>query len=197
MKTIPGIRIILASLLLAGAASAAPITGHIGIVSFSDPAFAFNTVTNTVTFGGGANAIVSGVSGSYLALLPLLPVIPVHYNSFVYPAGPGPLVVTPLWATIAPGLASFNLGSISSVAEISGVSLTLTGVGMASLIGFDSTPGNWSFTATQNVSGTTAVFGWDSINSPRVPDGGATLALLGMSVLGLGGVRRFLPALKK
>ncbi len=198
MKTNPGIRIILASLLLAGAASAAPITGHIAIVGFGDPTFSFNTVLDTVTFGAGANAIVSAVSGSYATPLLIPPLTAIHYNSFSYAGTPGALVVTPLWTTMTAGLASFNLSSISTVAEIPGTSLTLTGSGTAMLSGFDNTVGNWSFTATRASTGaTTAVFGWDSLNTPRVPDGGATLALLGMSVLGLGGVRRFLPALKK
>ena len=195
MKTVPGIRIILASLLLAGAASAAPIVGSISIVSFSDSAFSFDLATNTVTFGAGSNAIVSGRDGSYAVAIPLLiPTVPVHYNSFVYPAVPGPLVIIPLWETTSVGLASFNLSSITFIDEIPNVSLTLRGNGLAKLNGFDNTAGSWSFTATSQ-GGT---FGWDSINSStRVPDGGATLALLGMSVLGLGGVRRFLPALKK
>ena len=194
MKTIPGIRIILASLLLAGAASAVPIAGSISIVSFSDPAFSFDLTANTLTFGGGANAIVSNRSGSYAIAIPvLIPTVGVHYNSFTYsPLGGS---ISPIWATTAPnlGLASFDLSSISFIDENPGIGLTLRGDGLAKLAGFDDTRGTWSFTATQ--SGTN--FGWDSINSTRVPDGGATLALLGMSVLGLGGVRRFLPSLKK
>ena len=194
MKIVPGIRIILASLLLAGAASAVPIAGSISIVSFLDPAFSFDLTANTVTFGVGANAIVSNRSGSYALAIPvLIPTVGVHYNSFTYsPLGGS---ISPIWATTAPnlGLASFDLSSISFIDENPGIGLALRGDGMAKLAGYDDTRGTWSFTATQN--GT--VFGWDSINSTRVPDGGATLALLGMSVLGLGGVRRFLPSLKK
>ena len=139
--------------------------------------------------------IVTNRTGSYpLSML----AITVHYNSFVYPGAPGPLVANPLWFTtatnpIADPVASFNLGTITFVDEIPGISLTLTGTGLAKLTGFDDTVGTWSFTATQ--SGT--VFGWDSINVSRVPDGGTTVVLLGLSVLGLGSVNRFLPSLKK
>ena len=193
MKNNPVIRILLASLFAAGAASAVPIAGSINISSFNDPAFSFNTGTNQVSFGAGNNAIVTNRSGSYpLAMLTNT----VHYNNFNYTGTPGPLVASPLWFTTAPnlGLASFNLANISFVDENPGISLTLRGEGIAQLAGFDNTPGTWRFTATQNG----ATFGWDSINtSARVPDGGATLALLGLSVLGLGGVRRFLPSLKK
>lgn len=197
MKTTAVIKILLGSLLVTGAANAAPITGSINIASFADNAFNVNYVTNTVTFGpgnaSGTNAIVTNASGSYSGLIGFPPV-GVHYNSFVYSPFVGP--INPLWVTTtgAP-TSSFSLTSITFIDEIVGSSLTLTGLGIAKVAGFDDTVGSWSFTATQN--GTT--FGWDSINSPapRVPDGGATLALLGVSVLGLGGMRRFLPSLKK
>ena len=190
MKTTAGIKILLTSLLVAGAAQALPITGTINISSFADNAFNVNYVTNTVTFGAGTNAIVTNPTGSYLGLLGA----GVHYNSFVYSPFVGP--ISPLWMTTTGAPASsFNLTSITFIDENVGNSLTLTGLGIAFVDGFDPTVGSWSFTATQN--GTT--FGWDSINSPapRVPDGGATLALLGLGVLGLGGMRRFLPSLKK
>ncbi len=192
MKTTAGIKILLLSLLVAGAAHAVPITGTINIASFADNTFNVNYVSKTVTFGAGANAIVTNPTGSYFGLLGAS----VHYNSFVYSPFVGP--ISPLWFTMsgAPS-SSFNLTSITFINENVGNSLTLTGLGVASVAGFDPTVGTWSFTATQGKVGTTAVFGWDSINTPRVPDGGATLALLGVSVLGLGGVRRFLPALKK
>ncbi|MES2925083.1 MAG: VPDSG-CTERM sorting domain-containing protein [Verrucomicrobiota bacterium] len=190
MKTTPGIRILLTSLLVAGAANAAPITGTINISSFNDDTFNVNYGTNTVTFQAGNNALVTNTTGSYTGLLGAT----VHYNTFVYSPFVGP--INPLWVTtsLAP-LSSFSLTSITLVDELPGVSLTLTGLGIASVFGFEDTVGSWSFTATQNGSS----FGWDSINSPapRVPDGGATLALLGVSVLGLGGMRRFLPSLKK
>ncbi len=190
MKTTAGIKILLASLLVSGAAHAVPITGAINISSFADSAFNVNYGTNTVTFGTGTNAIVTNPTGSYLGLLGA----GVHYNSFVYSPFVGP--ISPLWFTTTGGpSSSFTLTSITFIDENVGNSLTLTGLGIASVAGFDPTVGSWSFTATQNGSN----FGWDSINSPapRVPDGGATLALLGVSVLGLGAVRRFLPSLKK
>ena len=189
MKTTATLRFALVSFILAGAATAAPITGSINISSFNDSSFSFNTVANTVTFGAGNNALVTNASGSYTGLL----LATIHYNNFTY----SPLsVVNPLWATTSGApISSFDLTSISFIDENPGVSLTLTGLGIAKVAGFDNTVGSWSFTATQNG----ATFGWDSINSPapRVPDGGATLALLGVSILGLGGMRRFLPSLKK
>ena len=195
MKTTAALKFLLVSLLAVGAASAAPITGSIKIASYNDSVFNVNYVTNTVTFGGGAdplaiNATVTNASGSYLGLLDAK----VHYNSFVYSPFTGP--VNPLWKTLtgAPA-ASFSLTSITFIDEIVGSSLTLKGLGIASVGGASETVGSWAFTASQNG----VEFNWDSINSPapRVPDGGATLALLGVSILGLGGMRRLLPSLKK
>lgn len=191
MKTNTRISIVLASLLAAGAVNAAPITGSINIVSFSDPMFAFNTTTNTVTFGPANNAIVSATLGSSYAGL-VFPGAPVHYNSFNYGALPGSVAVAPLWITTAGTLASFDLTTITSIGEPAGF-LNLAGTGTAKLAGFTETRGDWTFTATNN----RGEFSFTSINTPRVPDGGATLALLGVSVLGLGGMRRFLPSLKK
>ena len=194
MKTNPRISIILASLFAAGAASAAPITGSIKIASFNDSLFTFNTTTNQITFGGGPAVQNSQVNdtptGSYSTAGVALSAS-VHYNSFNYGTVSGPLVVTPLWATLSGTAASFNLLSITSITEGSG-GVVLTGNGTAILAGFDNTSANWTFSASSQGG----VFNWSSTNS-RVPDGGATLALLGLSVLGLGGVRRFLPSLKK
>ena len=181
MKTL--IRSAFASLLVAGVASAASITGSIKIVSYNDPSFNVNYATNQVTFGAGNNALVSGATGSYTGLLGAS----VHYNNFGY----DPLsVINPLWATTSQAPAAyFTLTSISFVEETPGASLTLKGWGLVTVAGFQDTIGSWSFTSTQEQN----VFGWDSINTQPVPDGGATLALLGASVLGLGGIRRFLP----
>ena len=190
MKIANVIRIALASLIAAGAAHAAPINGSISIAAFGG-GFSYNTATNTVTFAAGNNGFVNTATGSYVPVIGAF----VHYNSFVYPAGPGALVITPLWATTTLGPASFNLSSITSVTELADGSMSLLGNGTAFLAGTDvtGTPGRWSFSANTSAPG---VFNWASTNVSRVPDGGATLALLGLSVLGLGGVRRFLPSLK-
>lgn len=190
------IKTILTSLLVAGAANAVPITGTINISSYFDPSFSFNTSdvgpgANSVTFGAGPNSSITGVSGSYSGLLPVGPAPNVRYYNFTYAPFVGP--IAPLWQTTSGPAASFNLTSITGIDETIG--LGLTGTGIAFLQGYDPTPGSWTFTASAN-GGT---FSFDSINSPerRVPDGGATLALLGVGVLGLGGMRRLLPSAKK
>jgi len=171
----------LASLFAIGSASAVPVTGEINIISFNDPSFAINFATNTVSFGAGNNAKVTLATGSYAGLLNAT----AHYNNFTY----DPLSVTdPLWATTSGGpAAQFSLTGISGITENSGLNLQLKGWGVIKVVGFDDTPGTWNFTVNKLETS----FSWSSINRP-VPDGGSSVALLGASLLVLGGARRFL-----
>ena len=190
MKTPALTKILLTSFLVVGAANALPVllpvTGSINIASTAPSSFN----ASSVTFGAGNNSIVTSATGSYTGLF----LATVHYNSFTYLPFSGP--ISPLRSTTSGSpTSSFNLTSISSRDYNPGFSLSLSGLGVAKVAGFDDTVGKWTFTASQD--GT--IFGFDSINSPapRVPDGGATLALLGVGILGLGGMRRLLPSLKK
>lgn len=72
-------------------------------------------------------------------------------------------------------------------------SLTLFGTGIITGKGFDATPGDW--TATFNRAGNTRnaniTFSWSASSaSQNVPDGSSAIALLGMSLLGIEGIRR-------
>ncbi len=90
----------------------------------------------------------------------------------------------------------FTLNSITSVVETN-MAVGLQGFGTAFLTGFDPTPGLWSFSADRSMgqaqftfsSTTQATLPGDQ-GSPGVPEGGGTAAMLGMSVLGLGFMRR-------
>jgi hypothetical protein len=70
--------------------------------------------------------------------------------------------------------------------------LNVTGTGMLTGNGFTSTPGTWSFTSQfPGNSSTTGVVEFSfSATNVAVPDGGTTMALFGVSLLGLGAVRR-------
>lgn len=191
MKT-TAITVFAVAIALAGASQAAFINGSINITLLADPIFKFNTATNSVTFGPGNNATVNAVgTADYLASGVLGKAV--HYNSFNYGAAPGPLSITPLWFTTGPPLASFDLLSITSITEaINGRSVSLEGTGTAYLNGFSPTVGTWSFAATQLGTGSNATFNWSSNNeSSSVPDGGMTLGLLGLSIVGIGAIRRF------
>lgn len=66
--------------------------------------------------------------------------------------------------------------------------LAVSGTGIVKKAGFQDTPGTFSFsTQTPGVAGQFTF----SASGTAVPDGGATVALLGCALLGLQGVRRF------
>jgi hypothetical protein len=110
----------------------------------------------------------------------------------------------PLWTfTIGTTTYSFDLLSLSA-AVVGGVSggnavIALTGSGISHITGFTDTLASWSLQGStangfvfQLSSNTTASGG------VGVPDGGATVALLGLSIVALWAVRRNLaPALNK
>ena len=69
--------------------------------------------------------------------------------------------------------------------------LFVTGTGTLTGNGFDATPGLWSFTSTQSNGQTSEEFSFSSNTTavPSVPDGGATVALLGLAFVGIAAVR--------
>ena len=89
--------------------------------------------------------------------------------------------VSPLW--------TFNLGATTYSFELTGVSFayagsgisTLAGSGIASITGYDPTPGSFVFGS---------VFQFVSGAATSVPDGGSTIALLGLALVGVEGMRR-------
>lgn len=105
-----------------------------------------------------------------------------------------------LWSV---GGFSFDIGSslVSRTTTNGFTSLSVMGTGMIKKSGFADTPGTFAFSTSG--TNTRAILSFSSnsaasggnIAPPRpnqVPDGGATLALLGVSFLGLGGVSRFI-----
>jgi hypothetical protein len=84
----------------------------------------------------------------------------------------------------------FNLTSSSITTQGSGA-VAVDGTGTISGNGFDVTSGTWSFT-TQNPSAH-ARFSFSAATG-SVPDGGSAVALLGIALVGIEGLRRRLPA---
>lgn len=98
--------------------------------------------------------------------------------------------MTPLWTIAGPENFAFNLTS-STTSFQNGFFLAITGTGTFTGANYDPTPGIWSFT-TQG-SGAQGKFSWSSSSvAASVPDGGTTVALLGVSFLGLCGFRRLI-----
>lgn len=91
----------------------------------------------------------------------------------------------PLWSV---GGFDFELGSLAVTNQATD-SLSLSGAGTLSKTGFEDTTGTW--VASFNSSGTS--FTWSS-STNSVPDGGATLSMFGLSLLGLGLARKKLMA---
>jgi len=182
-----------AAIALTTVVHAAPITGTIELSSEA------STITidyglNTVSFSPTApdnNTEVAASSGSMSVLLPVGTLI--SYQNFSY----DPLSVTnPIWTS---GNTWFNLSEVTSFYEApNGNGLLLFGKGTinTNVAGYETTAGDWSFSADR--ANNTTKFSWSSTASATsVPDGGSTIALLSTSILGLGGARRFIFRMKK
>ena len=95
----------------------------------------------------------------------------------------GPLAVDPLWTFVDGGLTyEFNLSTVISNAVVAGARV-IEGSGTATITGFDPTPGYWQL----STSGRNATVSFSSVAT--VPDGGATVAFLGLALLGISVVR--------
>lgn len=176
----------LLALSIAQLASAVPISGEIHINSFGSTA-TVDTTANTVTFApaaGANNGIVAFANGSYAGLLGTM----ASYANFSY----SPLSVTAVGGWVAGTIwrldvdTYFVLNTITSISETGG--LVLHGTGSAFHNAFDPTQGVWSFSADS----TGSAFAYSS--TTQVPDGGTTVALLGLALGGLAVLRRKLSA---
>jgi hypothetical protein len=161
-----------------------PVGTNIGnataFLSFNNPPLA------TVTIRTGSY-IVAGVGTND----------PVAVNAFTFGgfAYPYTLVppLQPLWHS-AGGLAEGDIMTIVSLFqtfnETSQIgSATINGTGMLHLVGFDPTMGSYVLDVTQG--GSTLGFTYSAfVPVPGTPDGGTTLLLLGMGLLGVGAVAR-------
>lgn len=171
---------------LVGAAFAMTSVAHAGFIS-GGISLAGGYVTNTgnlntATAFTSFSAITTGATGDFS---PLGIGQAVTQNGFTFsplPAGG----VNPLWTVTKAGITySFNLSSPIFVDQPGDNTLVLKGTGKLNITGATSTTGTWIFTANQ----TAGTFSFSSSNG-AVPDGGTTVALLGLSLLGLHGARR-------
>jgi len=111
----------------------------------------------------------------------------VTMNTFSF--NPFPVLgLSPMWTTTVGTLASFDLFSPISVVQGSDA-LTLSGVVILHLAGYDPTPGTWVFTANQGGDS----FSFSSSNA-SVPDGGSTAMLLGAALSAVALLRKKLIA---
>jgi len=193
MKLKSKIAATLAVLALASTAHAAMITGTInmgtdssvagnGIVLANSAGVALTTgVAGATQVKQWVNPIVTSTSGDFTSIANGTAV------SFATPWVFNPSTgYNPLWSV---GGFTFNLSS--SAFNFFGNTLSVIGTGKLNAVGFDETDGVWEFT-TQG-SAAQGVFSWSSsTTATSVPDGGTTVAMLGLSFLAVGGVSRLL-----
>jgi hypothetical protein len=90
--------------------------------------------------------------------------------------------INPLWTA---GVFVFELTNSAIVFQQFG-SLVVSGSGIARTPGFEDTAGTWSFSTQSGVAGG----GFSFSAASEVPEGGSAVAMLGMGLLGLAGVRK-------
>nr|AFY17082.1 2-deoxy-D-gluconate-3-dehydrogenase [uncultured bacterium 'To-T 020 P12'] len=194
-----------APLLLAITASEAQATSISGYVEFMGSAmWTLNGVNSTAALADGIKfaAVIdvteAASTGDYAGLQPTTKADFTDLegaNEVGAPNTVGPLSVPNFWMftdTGGTGLSySLAISSLTSnVATGSGGSMvrSLVGAGIASISGFDNTSVTWNLTTVGNSS--TLSFLSSAVSSAAVPDGGTTLSMLGLALLGIGALRR-------
>ncbi len=170
----------LLTVALGAGAQAAPITGSINIGAGS--IVNLDKTLKTVIFTPGSpanNALVSFSSGNLASIAPTFTFG--SYKNFTY----SPLsVINPIWTF---GAATFDLTQVTYIDD-AGPGLVLLGTGLMKAAGYDDTLGSWSFSAD---SATGTNFSWSSTAAAtNVPDGGTSMSLLGLSLLGVAGAAK-------
>jgi VPDSG-CTERM motif len=167
-------------------AQAVQINGAIllgGRVTFDAPLGSATTVTNWFNvFGNPGMSSVLAVSDDFSGILPLTSAtmaIPWVFNP--------PTPTLGLWSV---GGFTFDLLSSTIVTQLPNF-LNIEATGIIHGPGFDDTPGTFQFTVT----GSGIRFGFAALTQ-AVPDGGAAVALLGLALIGIEGLRRKLRARK-
>jgi len=168
-------------------AQAAQITGTIkfvgGVHLDNNQLGLATTVVTWFDIGGNAgHSTVLTADGSFSGIAPGTQSD--MFNGWVF----NPSTATPgLWSV---GGFTFDLAS-ATVTSQSNFFLNVLGQGTISGNGFDATPGTFSFTVDNSNGRPRVRFGF-AAESSALPDGGATVMLLGAALGSLGMARRFL-----
>jgi VPDSG-CTERM motif len=162
-------------------AQAVPITGAItfagGVELDTGTVNTASQVTGWLD-ENGALPTVQSVSGSFAGLAGFTATF-----AFPWSFSSGPIAA--FWTV---GGFTFNLIGSSIVSQIGDGFLAVSGTGIITgPAGFGPTAGTWSFTAQDDPSN--GVFSFSG-STEATPDGGATVALLGLALAGIEGIRR-------
>ena len=173
-------------------AQAAHLVGEIhmaGDVIFDTPNLGSSSAVETwISVQGNLNqATTFGATGDF-AIIPAL-----SEADMAHPWTFSPSTITaPLWNLPAFGF-SFDLDHIQSITRVGENFLNILAVGIVHATGFDDTPALFSFTVNNPDGLTHDTYGFaDATVTTQVPDGGATVMLLGVAIGALGMARRFL-----
>jgi len=138
------------------------------------------TVENWFGLGGVGSPFVATADGNFALAAGTL----VNFaEPWTFNSGP----VDDFWVA---GAYTFDLTSSSILTQtLNPGTVTVIGTGFVSAAGFDSTFMTWRFSTQDPSAG--AVFSFSaSGNATGVPDGGSILALLGVTLVGIEGLRR-------
>jgi hypothetical protein len=175
-------------------AQATQITGEIhmaGDVIFDTPNLAAaTTVNHWISVQNNAEkATTFGATGTF-TMIPTLTEADMTHPWTFDPSTP----TAPLWSVAAFGF-SFDLTSVLSVTHIGNNFINVLTRGTIHATGFDDTQALFSFTVNNPDGRTHATYGFADATI-TVPDGGSAVALLGLALIGIEGLRRKLRARK-
>jgi hypothetical protein len=184
----PGLAaILIAGALLSTQAQAVPVAGNITFKGGATLDTGNIATANQVT--AWSNVSVESRDGSYTGFVAVNQAVTMGTPWIFDPGGPK----AGLWSV---GGFVFNLTSSTIVVQTADF-LSISGVGSVSGNGFDLTTANWNFSSQSPGAGQPPVFSFSAATGAPpggpgtgVPDGGETAALLGVSLLALGFVRR-------
>ena len=156
-------------------------------VFISGPSSCLDTVSGVASIAG--SMVQDTSTGTFQSMSvaidpPTSATLPVNWSGFTWsPVG----LPSPLWQFAYNGVTyTFTLDTIA-IAQQNCTSISLTGAGIITATGYDPTPGAWTFDCVANAAGNSFPFE----SSVRVvPDGGLTMTLLGMAILGVEYLRR-------
>jgi hypothetical protein len=177
------VTILLLALASVASMTAAQITGALTIAGGATLNGPINTATQISTW---VDPEVESRSGDFTSVAVGTNVVMTQPWVF------NPSTPTPAWWSV--GGFTFNLAS--STIDLQNTNfLIVSGAGTITSAGFDNTPGVWRFTTQSPSAGGVFSFSASTDAVPSgVPDGGTTVALLGLTLAGLAVARRKLSA---